>query len=168
MNKKIVAIFTTLAISALAVVPAFASPASEIAAAQAAQDARNSYISAEKQRLADAASSELAKGEAAKAAGKAAVEAGQMAISAFRNGELTKGETAKEVGKAAEEAGQKAVKAFYESELAKGETAKAIGKAAEEGNPVKAFQAGQKALEEAEKLDRAEVQKKVNAYLSSL
>ncbi len=139
MKKKIIALVTTLAISALAVVPAFASPATEVAAAQAAQDKRNADIAAGKQRLSDFAASELAKGEAAKAAGQAVYEAAQERLAAFRSGEL-----------------------------AKGEAAKAAGQAAAESNPVKAFQEGQKALEEAVKTERAEVQKKVNEYLASL
>lgn len=138
MKKKILALATALAISTLAVVPAFASPASEVAAAQAAQEKRNADIVAGKQRIADFAASELAKGDAAKAAGQAAVEVGQKAIAAFKD-----------------------------SELAKGEAAKAAGQAAAEGNPVKAFQEGQRALEEAAKAERAEVQKKVNEYLAS-
>ena len=168
MKKKILALATALAISTLAVVPAFASPASEVAAAQAAQEKRNADIAAGKQRIADFAASELAKGDAAKAAGQAAYEAAQERIAAFRSGELAKGDAAKAAGQAAVEVGQQAIAAFKESELAKGEAAKAVGQAAAEGNPVKAFQEGQKALEEAAKTDRAEVQKKINEYLASL
>ena len=141
MKKKVVAVLTTLAVSILTVVPAFASATSALASAQATQDARNAKVVSEKQRMADFAASELAKGENQKAAGQTAYQAGQEALAAFKAGEQEKGNSQKAAGQAAYEAGQTALKSFW---------------------------ANTKEQQAAFEADRAEAQKRVSAYLASL
>lgn len=170
MKKKVVAVLTTLAVSILTVVPAFASATSTLAAAQATQDARNAKVVSEKQRMADFAASELAKGENQKAVGQTAYQAGQEALAAFKTGELAKGENQKAAGQAAYQAGQEALAAFKAGEQEKGNSQKAAGQAAYEAGQaaLKSFWANTKDQQAAFEADRAEAQKRVSAYLASL
>ena len=71
MNKRIVTVITTLAVTAFTVVPAFASPTSEFEAAAAAQKVRSERLATDKENLISFQSSQLAQSDAQRAAGEA-------------------------------------------------------------------------------------------------
>ena len=140
MNKKLVAVITTFAITALTVVPAFAGTA-EVESAKATQEARSAKLAADKENLANFQESEKAKGEAQKAASQAAADAGKAAVESFQKSELEKSEAAKEAGKAALASAQDSLNSFWSS---------------------------QKEAEKKQNEDIAEAQKKATEYLSKL
>ncbi len=141
MNKKLTAIIACVAITVMSVVPAFASPESEVAAANAAQDARSASYLQYQQNLAAFKAAQVAQGQANTAAGQAAYAKYQEGLNKFYADQAALSAAQKAAGVAAYNAYQATFKATQDANLAQ--------KAANEAN-------------------RAELQKQINAYLAKL
>ena len=140
MKKRIAALFVSAAVAVMSVVPVFAGPAEEFAAANAAQSQRLSDMAAYQASLEGFRSGQVATGVVQQAAGQAAAAAGQAQLQAFQYGQLAKGEYEKAEGLAAYAAYQAAYGAREAGILA------------------------QQAANEAE---RAQLQQQISAYLNS-